>query len=98
AVKRRRGLESLDDEIRDHLERETRDNIERGMPAEEARLAALRKFGNVARTVWLDQLVQDIRYGMRVLLRDPRFTLVVVSTLALAIGINTAVFSVVNAV
>jgi putative ABC transport system permease protein len=105
---KRRMLASLDDDIRDHIERETRDNIERGMPPDEARHEALRKFGNITRVkedtrdvwsrVWLEQLFQDVRYGLRILLRNPGFAAVVILTLALGIGMNTAVFSVVNAV
>ena len=101
-------LDHLEDDIRDHIERETRENIARGMAPEEARRAALRKFGNVARVmeetrdvwrrVWLEQLLQDVRYGLRFLFHNPRFTAVVVLTLALGIGVNTAVFSVVNSV
>jgi predicted permease len=99
---------TLDDEIRDYLERETRDNIERGMAPDEARHAALRKFGNVTRVkeetrevwrrIWLDQLAQDMRYGCRTLWRNPGFAAVVILTLALGIGMTTAIFSVVEAV
>jgi putative ABC transport system permease protein len=101
-------LDNLGDDIRDHIERETQENIERGMSLKEARAAALRKFGNITRvmeetravwiSVWLEQLRQDIRYGVRGLRRNPGFAAVVVLTLALAIGMNTAVFSLVNAI
>ena len=102
------NLDNLDDDIRDHLERETLDNIDRGMSPEEARYAALRKFGNVTRikeetrtvwtVVWLEQLQQDARYALRALRRDPVFAAIIVMTLAFGIGMNCAVFSVINAV
>src|SRR5262245_19346812 len=107
-MKRRHVLSTLGDDIRDHIERETRENIERGMAPEEARRQAILRFGNVAlvtedtRAVWgwqrLEQLAQDSWYAIRVLRRRPLYALLSVLTLALGIGGTAAVFGVAQGV
>jgi hypothetical protein len=100
-------LEDLDRDMRDHIARETEDNIARGMTPEEGRYAALRKFGNLTRVreqtwevwsvVWLEQFLEDVRFGLRMLRKNPGVTAAVALTLALGIGANTYIFSQVDA-
>jgi predicted permease len=96
----------LDEELQFHLEKAIEQNLQRGMNPEEARTAALRSFGGVERVKeesrdergvrLLEELWQDLRYGARMLLKKPGFTVITVIILALGIGVNTALFTIFN--
>jgi predicted permease len=108
ALVRRRRLESeLDGEVVAHLELAERDALRAGLSPEEARRAARRAFGSIdrikeehrdSRSVrWIDTLGKDVRYGIKLLARDPVFAFVAISVMAIGIGANTAMFSIMDA-
>ena len=107
-LRRERFDRDLEEEMQAHLEMQAEENVENGMPPEEARNAARRQFGNPTllkeKTTdiwgwrWFEELARDVRYSLRALRNNPGWSFVIILTLALGIGSNTAVFSLLEAV
>jgi predicted permease len=100
-------LQDIEDELRAHIELATEENLNRGLPPDEAQAAALKSFGALSRSTelgydirggsWLEALWQDLRFGARMLLKQKGVMAIAVLSLALGIGANTAIFSLLDA-
>jgi predicted permease len=107
-LRSKRVINEIDEELRYHIDARTDDNIATGMTREDARRDAFRRFGSAALSrersyeleifVWLETILHDLRYGVRSLRSNPLVSAVAILSIALAIGVSTAIFSVVHAV
>jgi predicted permease len=106
--RKKKWEQDVNDELRFHIERQTAENIAAGLPPEEARRQAVLQLGALEgvkedcreqrRLFWLESFYADVHYGLRILRKNPGFTIVAILTLSLGIGANTAIFSVVQGV